>query len=1064
MRNQTKKHSMRVPRCLNIEMLETRAMLSTNWATSFEDDFSSDTSANYTRTAPLARPGSVLPTMSISGGELTLSGVGQTGDVTQAITFHNSETLETGETLIIDVDLSNGNFGSGNEMLGIAVSEGIMTGVTPIPPTSDVDARDDEYSYIFAGFRSSGLGDDFRSDGFVAIDQGQIAGGEIVVDQSSSTGGDLSTISSIYITRVDSDTYELGWIDDTDSLHLVRTINEDLGINPSVGIFTDMRQSTYSQSVDNFRIVYEDTSDPYPENPTVFPRQVEDLDRGVIAVRKSSSQVYIGWRLLGTDPTDIEFNIYRTGGSGGVPLIQVPGAASAPGIKLNSTPLSLTTDYIDTQSNFSNAITYHIVPVIDGVEQADYESFTIPAGAPVQQHLDIPLQIPSSGTTPLGENYTYEANDASVGDLDGDGDYEVILKWEPSNKTNNQADGYTGNTYIDAYTLEGVLLWRIDLGINIRSGPQLTQFLVYDFDGDGRSEVVMRTAPGTKDGLGNDVILPGDDPNADFRETSGFMQGIVISGPEYLTVFDGWTGAELQTIDFPLERQSIESWGDNYANRSDRYMAAVAYLDGVRPSIVWTRGIYGPASGFTARNEQVALDWRDGQLTQRWRFNAASNGANNEFVGEGAQSLSVADVDGDGFDEIVYGAAVVDHDGTLLYATELGHGDALHVSDMVPSNPGLEIFMPHESASTNGNIGASLRDAMTGELIVSIPGTGDVGRGVAADVDPSSPGYEIWAVHNQVLYGSDGTVLGTMPFDSRAKLYNFAIWWDGDLTRELLNEDSIYKYDNPGFHSILDAWQEGAAQTNDSKRTPALQADIFGDWREEVIWRKDDNTELQIWTTTTPATNRIYTLMHDTQYREAIAWQNVGYNQPPHPSFFIGEGMDDPPQVPLFFGGELAGDYNGDGSVDAADYTVWRDSLGSETNLAADGNHNGVVDTDDRIVWVQNYGVSAPASLSSNKLSSFGLTTTEVDSVDIVATNVAAVLAVPGYQSDTQNANFVETLPLQAIDNSELLLLIYDEADSSNKEQADTDWIHGREQDETTSEAVNSAFAEFEAL
>ena len=381
--------------------------------------------------------------------------------------------------------------------------------------------------------------------------------------------------------------------------------------------------------------------------------------------------------------------------------------------------------------------------------------------------------------------------------------------------------------------------------------------------------------------------------------------------------------------------------------------------------MVWTRGMYGPAAGFTARNELVAFDWRDGQLTQGWRFNAVSNGANSDFVGEGAQSLSVADVDGDGFDEIVYGAAVVDHDGTLLYATRLGHGDALHVSDMVPSRPGLEVFMPHESANTNGNVGASLRDAMTGEIIFASYGEGDVGRGVAADVDPNSLGYEVWSVYDEVLYAADGTVLGTMPFEAQAALYNYAIWWDGDLTRELLNGETIYNYDGPGYSTILRAWQQGAENTNDGKRTPALQADLFGDWREEVIWRTADNTALQVWTTTIPTSHRIYTLMHDSQYREAIAWQNVGYNQPPHPSFFLGAGMDDPPTPLLYFAGELAGDYNRDGVVNAIDYAVWRDAAVTQ-NLAADGDHNGVVDQDDHQVWRANFGAAAaPATTVS---------------------------------------------------------------------------------------------------
>ena len=990
-------------RRLHLETLESRQMLNNNWVVSFIDDFSADTSANYTRTAPLARPGSALPTLNISGGALTLTGEGQTGDVTQAITFHNTETLNIGETVLLDVDLAGGTFGDGNEMIGLALSAGIMTGVSPIPPAANVDARDDEFSFFFGGFRLAGLGDDYRSDGFLAVDLGQISGGEQAVDQSGGTGGDLSTIASLYITRLATSSYELGWVDHLGDLHSVRTVVADLGEAPSIGIFTDMRdrsgggESSFNQTVDNLRIV--SVEDPYPENPVRFPRQVENLDRGIVAVRRSSSQVYVGWRLLGNEDPDTQFVVYRSA-NGGAP------------IRLHLDPITTSTNYVDATVNLSLENTYSVRAIVDGVEQPSLGSFTLPASSPVQQFLSIPLLTPANGVTPLGENYSYEANDASVGDLDGDGDYEVILKWEPSNKTSNAADGFTGNTLVDAYTLEGQFLWRIDLGINIRSGPHLTQFLVYDFDGDGRSEVVMRTAPGTKDGLGNDIILPGDDPDADYRETSGSLEGIVVSGPEYLTVFDGLTGGELATTMFPLERQTLESWGDNYANRSDRYMAGVAYLDGERPSIVWTRGIYGPAAGFSARNEQVALDWRDGQLTQRWRFNAVTGGANSEFVGEGAQSLSIADVDGDGFDEIVYGAAVVDHDGTLLYATELGHGDALHVSDMDPSNPGLEIFMPHEDASGNGMVGGSLRDAMTGELISSIPGTGDIGRGVAADIDPNHPGFEYWVVTGDPAPGG-GPVHNAQDgylYQSPSNMFtNFVIWWDADLSRELLDRTTISEWNNPGRSNFdldpetsgLQWFAAGASDNNDSKQTPVLSADIFGDWREEVVWRRSDNSELLIYTTIISASNRIYTLMHDTQYREAIAWQNVGYNQPPHPSFFLGAGMDDPPQPLIYFAGQTEGNFDGDGDADGADFLAWQRDYSSQYDQSALAE------------WEANYGIteSSPAQELADSESAFAaapLDASSATSVGVDTQLIDAALAVQSQPDESRRAVSLE--------------------------------------------------------
>lgn len=607
-------------------------------------------------------------------------------------------------------------------------------------------------------------------------------------------------------------------------------------------------------------------------SPTAYAqRQMENLGRGVVAVRHTSTQVYVGWRMLGTDPDDIAFNLYRSSG--------------AVTVKLNAALITASCNYVDTPPSLTMPLSYFVRPVVNGVEQSPSAVFTLPANAPVQQYLGIPLQRPSGGTTPDGVNYTYSANDCSVGDLDGDGEYEIIVKWDPSNAKDNSQSGYTGNVFLDAYKLDGTRLWRIDLGRNIRAGAHYTQFMVYDLDGNGRAEIACKTAPGTVDGQGNFVLLPGHSPSADYRNSSGY----ILSGPEYLTVFDGLTGAALATTNYLPGRGNVCDWGDCYGNRVDRFLAAVAYLDGVRPSLVMCRGYY-------TRSVLVAWDWRNGQLTHRWTFDSNTPG-NGAYAGQGAHSLTVGDVDGDGKDEIVYGACTINDNGQGLYSTRLGHGDALHMSDMDPHRPGLEVWMVHESPSAYGLNGLELHDAATGRILFGVDGQGaDIGRGVAFDIDPRFPGYECWGSRGG-LHNVSGMQIST----SRPGQMNFGIWWDADPLRELLNGTTIYKWNWTSSSSSTLLAPGGIASNNGTKATPALSADILGDWREEVVWRSSDSTELRIYISTIPATNRLYTLMHDPQYRVAIAWQNVAYNQPPHPGFFIGADMFPPPVAPISY-------------------------------------------------------------------------------------------------------------------------------------------------------------------
>ncbi|KAB1935327.1 rhamnogalacturonan lyase [Micromonospora sp. ALFpr18c] len=591
------------------------------------------------------------------------------------------------------------------------------------------------------------------------------------------------------------------------------------------------------------------TPPPTTPPPTGSGMQMENLDRGLVSVRSGSGNL-VSWRLLGTETSGVAFNLYR--GS----------------TRVNSSPIAGATNYLDSGAAAGSA--YTVRAVVDGAEQA--------ASAPALQfgngYLDVPLQVPAGGSTPSGESYTYSANDASVGDLNGDGSYEIVLKWDPSNAKDNSQSGYTGNVYVDAYTLTGTRLWRIDLGRNIRAGAHYTQFQVYDYDGDGRAEVAMKTADGTRSGTGQVI----GSSSADYRNSSGY----VLSGPEYLTMFNGQTGAIASTVTYDPPRGTVSSWGDSYGNRVDRFLAGTAYLDGQRPSLIMARGYY-------TRAVIAAWDFRDGTLRKRWMFdsNASGNGA---AAGQGNHQLSVADVDADGRQEIVYGAATIDDNGRLLYSTGNGHGDALHVGDLDPGRAGLEVFKVDEDASKPSSWFA---DARTGQILWSTAASGDNGRGVSADIWSGSPGAESWSSAVAGLANTRGQNVGRKPSSA-----NFLAWWDGDPVRELLDATRIDKYGTGGDTRLLDGSQ--VASNNGTKSTPALSGDIVGDWREEVIWRTTDSRALRVYSTPTPTSTRIHTLMHDPQYRVAVAWQNTAYNQPPHPGFFIGAGMANPPTPNIY--------------------------------------------------------------------------------------------------------------------------------------------------------------------
>ncbi|MFW5405993.1 rhamnogalacturonan lyase [Pectobacterium carotovorum] len=585
-------------------------------------------------------------------------------------------------------------------------------------------------------------------------------------------------------------------------------------------------------------------------------KQIELLDRGLFAF-KSSKHVFLSWRLFATDPENIAFNLYRDG--------QL----------INPSPLSTTTNFIDPDGKADS--TYAIRPVIKGVEGKEDVAKSVLNG---QRYQSIPLKKPADGVTPKGDAYSYGVNDGSVGDLDGDREYEYVIKWAPSNSKDNSHSGYTGNVYIDAYKQDGTRLWRIDLGRNIRSGAHYNDFIVYDLDGDGKAEVMMKTADGTVDGTGKVI----GNSQVDYRNANGR----VLTGPEYITVFNGKTGKAMATTDYVPERGDVCGWGDCYGNRVDRFLAGVAYLDGERPSAIFSRGYY-------QRAVVVAWDWRDGKLTKRWTYDSGSSGdVLNTAYGQGAHHLRTGDADGDGKDDIIFGAATIGSNGKLLNSTGLGHGDALHFGLLDPSRAGKQVFMVHESANQYGNNAMEMHDAATGKILwgYSNGSGGDNGRGVCMDVDPAHLGVECWSSQGG-LFNAKGELIS----DKKPSQINFAIWWDGDLLRETWDRATIDKWipAKEKTERVFSAYTyHSGTWINGTKATPVLSADLFGDWREEFIIPKSDSSELQIFSTTSETTYRMPTLMHDPAYRTQVAAQNAGYNQPPHTSFYLGEGMTFP--------------------------------------------------------------------------------------------------------------------------------------------------------------------------
>lgn len=600
---------------------------------------------------------------------------------------------------------------------------------------------------------------------------------------------------------------------------------------------------------------------------TIFEKGIEDIEgKGVL----------VSWRWLSSDPNDIKFDIYRS----------TNGDSFR---KLNKKPIS-SSNYKDPKADVSKKNEYQVR--IAGTDEILCSCTFTPEMA-TTFYRTIPLRMDDLPQCPTK---SYLVSDAAIGDLDGDGEYEIVIKRHTESIDNAKSGLAEGSCLLEAYRLNGTFMWRIDLGPNIRPGTHYTPFIVYDLNGDGKAELAVRTSEMTKFGDGTvigDVDNDGKTYYVDTNEANK-TYGKTLEGPEFLSIIDGVTGTEIARTDYigrGDKSTQAEYWGDSYANRIDRFLMGVGHFSSQngKPSIVMCRGYY--------KNFQiVALDLQGNELKKRWHFDTYPN--YQDYCGQGNHNLAIGDVDGDGKDEIIYGACAIDHDGKGLYTTGLGHGDALHLGKFDPDRKGLQVVCCHEKPKMYGDCGTEMRDAATGEILVRIPGNGtDVARCMVADVDPDTPGCEIWAsTPKGQMYSCKGKLLS-----KRAPVYkpganytyNMGVWWSGSLNRQMLDRGRVVAYGSEGTPEILFiAGSHGSTTASGTKDNPCFYADIWGDWREEMIFVNSEHTELRIFTTDFESKYRFHPLMDDHIYRMSATLQNVGYNQPTHTGFYIGSDLD----------------------------------------------------------------------------------------------------------------------------------------------------------------------------
>ncbi len=822
----------------------------------------------------------VLENIEVKDGQLNIKieGIGTFGGLISAIAI---DQVDAPKNLLASVDFEDKNISltweasKGAESYNIYRKDSIGK-ITKISSVKETSYKDKEVE----------VGEEYTYSIKASVDTGaeSAATNEVLISFVDGTTKVPNPVSNLLVSELTKDKTVLSWEESKDAdSYAVYWSDRELKSQEKVKGYTllektDKTTVTFEASTYQARYfkVVAINNGGFSEHTMVKSDigidsvvQLEYLDRGVVAV-KTEVGVYVGFRLLADEfNKEYTFEIYRDNK------------------KIADILADNNTNYIDKEGTIDSK--YVIKAIDNGVVVSESKQVSVMS----EQYFDVPITAPTMIKLPSNESYSYNANDMSVGDVDGDGVYELFVKWEPSNAQDNSKGGYTGPVYIDCYKLDGTLLWRINLGINIRAGAHYTQFMVFDFDGDGIAELMCKTSDASVDGTGKVI----GNKDADYRNDAGY----VLTGNEYLTLFDGKTGKELDTIDYNPQRGSVDSWGDNYGNRVDRFLAGVAYLDGEKPSAIFARGYY-------TRAVVVAYDIVDKKIVEKWVIDS-NDSQSKALAGQGAHNLNVGDVDMDGYHEIIYGSAVIDHDGTLLYSTRAlhgskhgGHGDAVRVGDHDLLTPGLEIFMVHEEYPSEAGI--ELRAGSTGNYLYGLPTTTDVGRGSAGDIDPRYLGAESWAVGTDEWNSPTGYLMTPKGevISNNIPAANFMIWWDGDLGREILDHKFsstagagtpiIYEWDYENSKQVEILTMTGTYSNNYTKGNPNLQADIFGDWREEVLVRTTDNKNIRIYTTTDFMDFRIHTLMHDPMYRCSVAWQNTAYNQPTETSFYIGFDRD----------------------------------------------------------------------------------------------------------------------------------------------------------------------------